>query len=67
LTETLLTIKAACGEYDDSAAEKALAELRKKTWSPKTNEFLNTIAEKLLHSDFDEIAEDIGKFVVCSC
>jgi HPt (histidine-containing phosphotransfer) domain-containing protein len=62
LTETLLAIKAACGEYDDSVAEKALAELRKRTWSQKTNELLGTIAERLLHSEFDEIVEDIDKF-----
>jgi CheY-like chemotaxis protein len=63
LTTTLLAIKAACKDYDEQTADKALIELRKKAWSPQTNELLAKIAENLLHSNFDEINEDIDKFL----
>ena len=62
LREKLLVIKAACEEYDESCVESVLAELRKMTWSRQTEELLGRIAEQLLHSDFDEIAESIDKF-----
>ena len=57
LREKMSAIKAACEEYDESAAEKILAELRLKTWSQPTKEVLNNISKLLLHSEFDEIAE----------
>jgi CheY-like chemotaxis protein len=63
LTERLLALKAACKDYDEQTADKALVELRKKAWSPQTNELLAKIAEQLLHSNFDEITEDIDKFL----
>jgi len=63
LTEKLLAIKTACEEYDESAAEVALKELRQKVWSQKTKNLLETISEKLLHSDFDEIANAISTFM----
>jgi len=62
LNETLQKIKAACEEYDENAADEALSELRKANWSQQTNEFLSTIAEQLLHSDFDEVVASIEKF-----
>jgi CheY-like chemotaxis protein/HPt (histidine-containing phosphotransfer) domain-containing protein len=62
LKEMLLAIKTACAEFDEKTADKSLTELRKKTWSKETNEFLGTITEQLLHSDFDEIADGINKF-----
>ena len=61
LAEKLLAIKAACEEYDEQAADEALADLREKTWSRETKEILDGIAEKLLHSDFDEIVDLIDK------
>jgi signal transduction histidine kinase/CheY-like chemotaxis protein/HPt (histidine-containing phosphotransfer) domain-containing protein/ferredoxin len=63
LTEMLIAINAACGDYDEKTADKILAELRKTAWSQKTNEFLSKISEQLLHSNFDEVAEDIDKFM----
>jgi CheY-like chemotaxis protein len=63
LKEMLLAIKAACAEFDERTADKVLTELRKKTWSQETNELLGTIAKQLLHSDFDEIADGINKFL----
>ena len=63
LKETLLAIKAACEEYDGSAAGAALAELRKTKWPPPAKELLGKISEFLLHSDFDEICDAIGQFL----
>jgi PAS domain S-box-containing protein len=56
LREKLSAIQAACAAYDKKAAKDALAELRQKTWSRQTREQLDTIAEHLLHSDFEEAA-----------
>jgi CheY-like chemotaxis protein/HPt (histidine-containing phosphotransfer) domain-containing protein len=63
LTEMLVAIKTACADYDEETADKALAELRKTAWSAQTNELLGRIAGHLLHSNFDEITEDIDKFL----
>jgi CheY-like chemotaxis protein/HPt (histidine-containing phosphotransfer) domain-containing protein len=63
LYKKLLAVKAACGEYDESTAEKTIAELRKATWSGPTKELLGTIAELLLHSDFDEIVNEVKVFL----
>ena len=62
LLEKLDVIKTACEEYDDSVAEKALAELKKTIWSQQTAELLDKIAEQLLCSDFDEIVAEINRF-----
>ena len=59
LLEKLIEIKAACEEYDDSAIEKVLSELRHKTWSKKTNDLIETISVNLLHSDFDEMSDAV--------
>jgi len=64
LKEKLQDIQAACSEYDKKTAKAVLAGLREKTWSRPVNELLNTIAEHLLHSEFEEaanIAENYGK------
>ena len=66
LKEQLQAIRAACEEYDEQKAEKALAELREKSWSPATEELLKTISQHLLHSDFDEITAAIETFTVNS-
>jgi CheY-like chemotaxis protein/HPt (histidine-containing phosphotransfer) domain-containing protein len=63
LKSRLLTIKAACDEYDETTADEVLVELRKLFWSPGTSELLGTIAEQLLHSDFDEISNGINEFL----
>ena len=63
LREKLLAIQAACEEFDESAAEAALAELRNKAWTRRVSELLGAISEQLLHSDFDEIAEGINKYL----
>ena len=63
LTEKLIAIKAACKEYDEIAVEEMLTELQQKTWTRQTKKLLETISEKLLHSEFDEIIETISAFV----
>ena len=63
LTKMLHAIKTACQEYDENTANKTLEELRKMPWSPETKGLLGTIAEQLLHSDFDEIAKKIDEFI----
>ena len=62
LREKLLAIKAACEEYDETAAEELMIELAGKKWSEPTRELLDAIAEHLLHSDFDEITDLINEF-----
>jgi len=56
LQEKLIIFRAACTVYDKKAAKEILVELKKKNWSRTTKEMLNTLAEHLLHSDFEEAA-----------
>jgi len=62
LVEKLDVIKEACAIYDKKTAKKTLTGLREKTWSTETREFLNTIAENILHSEFDEVTVKIDNF-----
>ena len=62
LLDRLDMIKTACEAYDESIAEKVLAELKKTVWSQQTIELLDKIDEYLLCSDFDEIAAEIIRF-----
>jgi CheY-like chemotaxis protein len=57
LIEKLLTIQKACEEYNEIAANAALAELGQRKWARSTKELLDTISEYLLHSDFEEAAD----------
>jgi signal transduction histidine kinase/DNA-binding response OmpR family regulator len=54
LQEQLLLFRAACTIYDKKSAKEVLVELKKKNWPKATKEMLNTLAEHLLHSDFEE-------------
>jgi len=56
LGEKLTIIREACASFDKKTAKNALNELREKTWSHKTRELINSIAEHLLHSEFDDAA-----------
>ena len=64
LNEMLQTIRSACEEYDEITAEEALSELQGSSWPDPARQLLNTIAEYLLHSDFDEIVETIEKWTL---
>jgi CheY-like chemotaxis protein len=63
IKEKLLAIKAACEDYDAKAAKNILKELREAPQPQQVSELLNAIAEKLLHSDFEEITGEIDSFV----
>jgi signal transduction histidine kinase/CheY-like chemotaxis protein/HPt (histidine-containing phosphotransfer) domain-containing protein len=56
LREKLTEIKNACDAYDKKTVKNTLNELKEKTWSHKTKELMNTIADHLLHSEFDEVS-----------
>jgi CheY-like chemotaxis protein/nitrogen-specific signal transduction histidine kinase len=56
LGEKLLAVQKACEEYDETTANTALAELGQKKWPHSTRKLLDTIAEHLLHSDFEDAA-----------
>jgi signal transduction histidine kinase/CheY-like chemotaxis protein len=62
LHEKLAVIQGACSAYDKKAAKDALALLRQKQWKHMTKELLDTIAEHLLHSDFEEIVNAVGDY-----
>ena len=59
----LKAVKAACEEYDKKTVKDILAGLEEKTWSQPTAEILETLAEHLLHSDFEEIAVIVDKII----
>jgi len=54
LREKLAIIKEACAAFDKKTTKNTLADLREKTWSQDTKELINSIAEHLLHSEFDD-------------
>jgi CheY-like chemotaxis protein len=58
LTEQLQIMRAACGDYDDTAAYAALDRLKERAWKPETAAALEKIHDTLfLHSDFEGAAE----------
>jgi CheY-like chemotaxis protein/HPt (histidine-containing phosphotransfer) domain-containing protein len=64
LLEKLADIQKACADYNKKAAKAALAQIRQKTWPHNVTEFIDKIAEHLLHSEFTEasnIADDCKK------
>ena len=63
LKEKLLVIRAACENYDEIVADRELAILRKIAWQPEIKALLDTISDKLLHSDFTEIVNNLDLFL----
>jgi CheY-like chemotaxis protein len=63
LKEHLLAMKTACEEYDKNTANEVLKELRQTSWPQQIKELLTIISEQLLHSDFDNIVDDIEKYM----
>jgi HPt (histidine-containing phosphotransfer) domain-containing protein len=53
LREKLILLKEACESFDKKATKTILNELREKSWSVRIKDMLNSIAEHLLHSEFD--------------
>jgi signal transduction histidine kinase/DNA-binding response OmpR family regulator len=56
LHEKLLIIQKACIDYDKKTAKNTLNELKEKALPRETKDLLNEIAERILHSEFDEAA-----------
>jgi PAS domain S-box-containing protein len=56
LQEKLAVIRETCAKLDKKRAKEALAQLRQKAWSKPVREQLSSIAEHLLHSEFEEAA-----------
>ena len=63
LKEKLSEVKAACDAFDKKTARDALKELRNETWSKPTKEILDTMAEHLLHSEFEAVISNINKLM----
>ncbi|MCL2718645.1 MAG: ATP-binding protein [Lachnospiraceae bacterium] len=63
LCSTLKRITEACDEYDDQAAEEALAELKEMVWSKDTKDLLNKIKEHILHSEFEEASAKALEYI----
>ena len=57
LEEKLLAMQKACGEYDEAAANKALAELGQRKWPRHVKGLLDALALHLLQSNFEDAAE----------
>ena len=56
LREKMYIVQNACAALDKKTAKNTMNELRKKTWSRKTKDLLNSISEYLLHSEFENAA-----------
>ncbi|MCL2125505.1 MAG: PAS domain S-box protein [Oscillospiraceae bacterium] len=63
LRAKLSALKEACDEYDETAMESILAELDGMQWSDSTRALLSSLSEHILHSDFDEIADMLPKYL----
>ena len=63
LHRELRKIRDACEDYNKKAARTTLDELNKHTWTKETKSFLSDIAANLLHSEFENVCEDIDKFL----
>jgi len=63
LDENLLLVITACESYDENSADELLLKLREKEWAPEITKLLDTIAELLLHSDFDELKKAVTDFL----
>jgi signal transduction histidine kinase/DNA-binding NarL/FixJ family response regulator len=54
LSEQLKTISEACENYDVKAANAAISNLKKMSWTRETMDMLDKIAECILHGDFEK-------------
>ena len=63
LREKLLEVKSACEAYNKKVARDLIKGLRDRTWSRPVKELLETIAESLLHSEFDAIADAVEDYL----
>ena len=63
LRRKLHEIKEACEQYDESAADRVLTELRELPWSITTQDLLSAVAGHLLHSEFDEAVIEVVAYL----
>jgi CheY-like chemotaxis protein len=56
LRDKLILIKDASAAFDKKSVKNILTKLKENAWSRKTKELMNSIAEHLLHSEFDEVS-----------
>jgi signal transduction histidine kinase/CheY-like chemotaxis protein/HPt (histidine-containing phosphotransfer) domain-containing protein len=63
LKEKLLAIQTASLDYDKLTAEELLSELQQKAWSQPVKDFLAAAAIHILHSAFEDAAEEIRKYL----
>jgi len=63
LSQKMLVIKKACENYDETASNEALTEIKQKKWSPSIREKIDEIAMHLLHSDFEKAADIANEYV----
>jgi len=63
LRTKLLEFRYACNAYDKKLAKNILSELYSKRWSHQTKDFLATLSELLLHSDFEEAIKRMERFL----
>jgi signal transduction histidine kinase/CheY-like chemotaxis protein len=63
LKEKLQEISAASSIYSKKAVKDILAELKEKTWTAEIEEFLSTVAEHLLHSEFEEVKKIVDEYL----
>jgi len=63
LREKLIIIKDACAAFDKKLVKSTLNELKEKIWSHKTRELMNSIADHLLHSEFDEVSSLADSYI----
>ncbi|MDR1837781.1 MAG: response regulator [Treponema sp.] len=61
LREKLHAIREACASMNKKAAKEALSDLKQKTWPRPVRDKLSGIAERLLHSEFEEAAIIAGE------
>jgi len=62
LAEKLHVIKTACENYDEATAGNALSELKQRKWNNYSSAILDSVAEHLLHSDFEEAVKLIEDY-----
>ncbi|MCL2218666.1 MAG: PAS domain-containing protein [Chitinispirillia bacterium] len=63
LKKQLTAVTKACKSYDEKGAGEALKKLNGKAWTAETGKALESIAEMLLHSDFEEAAATATKLL----
>ena len=61
LQKKLLSIKEACGNYDQKTAKTTLNELRQEKLQPAFREALDIMADHLLGGDFENVSLDAAK------